>query len=513
MNASTALPGGSAGRYAIYEEIGSGGMATVHLARRLGPVSFSRTVAIKRLHAHLARDPELVAMFLDEARVAARIRHPNVVPTLDVVTERGQPFLVMEYVQGESLARLLALLRQRGERISPSIACSIVVGMLHGLHAAHEATNDRGGSLGIVHRDVSPQNVMVGLDGVTRVLDFGVAKAVGRLQTTREGQIKGKLAYTAPELVRGGRPTRAADIYSTAVVFWEMLTGEHLFAGDNEASVLERVLFARVSPPSEHAPGLAAPLDAIVLRALEREPTRRFATANEMARAVETVMPTASPPDVGDWVEALAGEALAERAQKMARIEEGLAPDSERGEQAILVAESGELGDLPKSGAVVAGARESTKGAPILRAAIALAIAAGTVVLVLVLRHRTQGFHLDPGPAPSTPKPTFVAPSTLPSLSPEPPSNPSAMPPTVSADDLPAATSNPRHRPPPTAAPVLPSRSRAGGTTNSPPKAPHETPSLPPSASPQSTATPKPGCDPPWKIDANGIKQYKLDCL
>src|SRR5262245_51026591 len=168
------------GRYALHGELASGGMATVHLGRLLGPVGFSRTVAIKRLHAQYAQDPEFVSMFLDEARLAARIRHPNVVPTLDVVATSGELFLVMEYVPGESLSRLARAARDRMERMPPRIVSAIMSGVLHGLHAAHEAKSERGEPLGIVHRDVSPQNVLVGTDGVARVLDFGVAKAAGR---------------------------------------------------------------------------------------------------------------------------------------------------------------------------------------------------------------------------------------------------------------------------------------------------------------------------------------------
>src|SRR5688572_13695305 len=164
-------------------------MATVHFGRLVGPVGFSRTVAIKRLHERLARDPDFVAMFLDEARLAARIRHPNVVPTFDVVAMEQELFLVMEYVQGDSLSRLMKVVRARNESVDPAFAVTIMTGVLHGLHAAHEATNERGEPLGIVHRDVSPQNVLVGVDGVPRVLDFGVAKAAGRAQTTKDGQL------------------------------------------------------------------------------------------------------------------------------------------------------------------------------------------------------------------------------------------------------------------------------------------------------------------------------------
>jgi serine/threonine protein kinase len=194
----------------MFGEIAAGGMATVHLGRLLGPVGFSRTVAIKRLHPQYAKDPDFVSMFLDEARVAARIQHPNVVPTLDVVSLEGELFLVMDYVAGESLGRLLRALRDRGPRVPPRIVGSIMTNVLYGLHAAHEARSERGEPLGLIHRDVSPQNVLVGLDGVARVLDFGVAKAAGRVQTTGDGQVKGKLSYMPPEQIAGGEIDRRA---------------------------------------------------------------------------------------------------------------------------------------------------------------------------------------------------------------------------------------------------------------------------------------------------------------
>ena len=165
-NAEPSAPVRVVGRYALYGEIAAGGMATVHFGRLLGPVGFSRTVAIKRLHPQFAKDPEFVSMFLDEARLAARIRHPNVVPTLDVVATQGELFLVMDYVQGESLSKLIRIAREQGGCIPGRITAGILVGALHGLHAAHEAKNERGEPLGIVHRDISPQNVLVGSDGV-----------------------------------------------------------------------------------------------------------------------------------------------------------------------------------------------------------------------------------------------------------------------------------------------------------------------------------------------------------
>jgi serine/threonine-protein kinase len=488
MNVSVAAPTPPPGRYAIYDEIASGGMATVHFGRLVGPVSFARTVAIKRLHPHLAREPEFVAMFLDEARVAARIRHPNVVPTLDIVTTEGRPFLVMEYVQGESLARLLGTLRARGERISVTVACSIVVGVLQGLHAAHEARGDRGESLGIVHRDVSPQNVIVGIDGVTRLLDFGVAKAAGRLQTTREGQLKGKLAYTAPEIVRGGAVTRAADVYSAAVVLWEALTGERLFAGDNEATVLDRVLHAQVAAPSRRARDLSPALDPVVLKGLARDPAQRFATAREMARAIEAAIPIARAAEVGEWVGSLARQALDERSQVIARIETGSAePQSGNPLQVS--------GDYPTT-----GPRRS------VLAMIATA-ALGAIALTLVvglrgksLRSRGVG---------------EVQASSLASSRPPPPANPApiADPPIVATDDLPTAIDHVG----PTTAPStdLPSHARPAsiGKGNSRQAVAREIPATAPVGTPKASPPTRSSCDPPWNIDSRGIKQYKLECL
>ncbi len=309
------------GRYLVFDEIASGGMATVHYGRMSGSVGFSRTVAVKRLHPHFAKDPEFVTMFLDEARVAGRIRHPNVVPTLDVVATEGEIFLAMEYVHGDSLSKLLKMARDKGRPPSPQIVATIIANLLHGLHAAHEAKDEHGQPLAIVHRDVSPQNVLVGADGVARVLDFGVAKAAGRLQTTREGQVKGKLSYMAPEQLNGGAVTRLADIYAAAVVLWETLTQERLFDGENEAMTLVRVLEGKVLPPSRWVPILPPGTDEVVLRGLAQNSALRFQSAREFAVAIERTMGLASPAVVGEWVESVAAQELADRAAHVAQIE------------------------------------------------------------------------------------------------------------------------------------------------------------------------------------------------
>jgi serine/threonine-protein kinase len=312
---------GSLGRYALYGEIAAGGMATVHLARLLGPVGFARTVAIKRLHPHLAKDPEFVAMFLEEARLAARVRHPNVVATLDVVSDDGELFLVMEYVAGESLSRLVRKARERGEHVPPRLVVAIMSGALEGLHSAHDAHSERGQPLGLVHRDVSPQNVHVGVDGVPRLLDFGIAKATNRVQETRTDQIKGKIAYMSPEQLAKGAIDRRADVYSASVVLWETLTGERLFKAEDVPSLVYAIINEEVQPPSSVVPGLPPALDAIVMKGLEREAENRWSSAREMAAALEHALAPAPAREIGEWVQHIAGEALDWRRVLVHRIE------------------------------------------------------------------------------------------------------------------------------------------------------------------------------------------------
>jgi eukaryotic-like serine/threonine-protein kinase len=310
------------GRYLIAEEIAAGGMATVHFGRVTGAAGFARLVAIKRLLPNFAKDPDFVTMFVDEARLASRIRHPNVVPTLDVVSDDGELLVVMEYVAGETLARIIRAVNASGRGpIPPAVASAIIAGMLLGLHAAHEARDERGRALEIVHRDVSPQNVMLGEDGAVHVLDFGIARAIGRLQTTRDGQLKGKVAYMAPEQLLGEVSDRRLDVYASAVVLWETLTARPLFRANSEGETMYRVLHEVVVPPSELVPGISPALDAVVLRGLARDPNVRFATAAEMAQALEAACAPASMLQLSTWIRELVGPVLAARAERADSVE------------------------------------------------------------------------------------------------------------------------------------------------------------------------------------------------
>lgn len=308
-------------RYDVGEAFAAGGVATVHLARYVTSSGVTRTVAVKKLHAHVATDPEFRTALLDEARIVARIHHPNVVAVLDVVEDEDGLFLAMEYVHGVSFDRLLQATRP--ERLDPSIACAVVAGALKGLHAAHESCTPKGTPLNLVHRDVSPQNILVGVDGITRMIDFGLAYALGRSQATKSGIVKGKPSYMSPEQVRGERVTRRSDIFSMGATLWGALTGRKLFEGEVIEATLFKVLNEPIPKPSSIASGIPPELDAIVMRALERSPSSRFPTALEMARAIEAAVAPPLPGVVGEWVEEKGVEYLADMKRRLVVVESG----------------------------------------------------------------------------------------------------------------------------------------------------------------------------------------------
>jgi serine/threonine-protein kinase len=296
-------------------------MATVVFGRLVGPSGFSKTVAIKRLHPQFAKDPDFVSMFLDEARLASRIQHPNVVATLDVVALVDEVVLVMEYVPGESLSKLIRNTVALGEKLPVGHAAAIVSGMCHGLHAAHEAKNERREPLHIVHRDVSPQNVLVGVDGVPRVLDFGVAKAAMRSASTRDGQLKGKLSYMAPEQLGGSGVDRRTDVFAAGIVLWEALVGQRLFAGADPGEIVAKVLNEKLKPPMALVANVPPALNAVVMKALQRDPEKRYQTARDFANELEASVALPRPNAVGEWVEKIAAVDLERRAQVLSKIE------------------------------------------------------------------------------------------------------------------------------------------------------------------------------------------------
>lgn len=314
------------GSYELHGAIAAGGMATVHLARVR---KTGRIVAVKRLRPELADDPNFVTMFLDEARLAGQIVHENVVRTLDVVEQGSESYIVMEYVEGDTLSRLLRTYAPPAFDVIARVALDL----LRGLHASHVARGPDGSPLGVVHRDVSPQNVLVDVHGLARVIDFGVAKAHGRMQLTRDGEIKGKLGYMAPEQLEGQPTTIRSDIYAAAVVLWELLTGKRLFRGDNEGVVVTRILRGEITPPTEmwrqharHTLSFFAKkqleaLDALTMRALALRPENRFETAAAMADELERALPASERLEVATWVKTAARDLLESRATVLAQVE------------------------------------------------------------------------------------------------------------------------------------------------------------------------------------------------
>ena len=294
--------------FQIVRTLGVGGMATVYLARR-EEGGESRVVALKKPHAFLVEDSGTLAALEDEAQLGLCIRHPNVVGVIEFVGG-DEPALVMEWVDGVDLGALVRASAQSGRRLPVDVVAAIARDVLAGLHAAHESRRADGLALNVVHRDVSPQNVLVGFDGAARVTDFGVASATSRQHHTEEGAIKGKLRYLAPEQLTG-RCDRRADVYGVGAIMWELLTGERMRTG-NGVEMLVEVLCGQVQAPSTLVAD-AASLDAVVMSALERNPEERFATAAAMLDALDRCVDAASPARVAAVVRALMG--VPERAQ------------------------------------------------------------------------------------------------------------------------------------------------------------------------------------------------------
>jgi eukaryotic-like serine/threonine-protein kinase len=299
-----------AGRYELLDTIASGGMATVYLGRAVGAGGFERLVAIKTMHPHLSSEPEFVAMFLDEARLAARIRHPNVVGTIDIQQDELGLLLVMDFIEGPSMSQVLRALGKQKTTLPLDITVRIMLDVLAGLHAAHELCGAAGEPLNVVHRDVSPQNILVGVDGIARIMDFGVARAESRISTTKGGDAKGKVSYMAPEQASQKEMDRRADVYAAGLVFWELLIGRRLLRGDNDMVIMHQIFHANHPSPHECIESIPRELSDVVMRAISRERDDRYPTMAAFAEAVDRAVQTsgivvASAKVVGAFVREL----------------------------------------------------------------------------------------------------------------------------------------------------------------------------------------------------------------
>jgi serine/threonine-protein kinase len=304
------------GRYRVVDEIGIGGMASVHLARMDGPGGFQKWVAIKKIHPHLVEDESFVQMFLDEARVAARISHPNVATVFDLGKHEDTYWIAMEYLHGEPLREVMRRTEELGTAMPPEIACRVIADAAEGLHAAHELLGKNGEKLGLVHRDVTPHNLFVTYDGVTKVVDFGIAKFSSRMSHTRAGTLKGKLAYMSPEQVHGEGIDRRTDIFALGVVLWELTTGQRLFRMESDLDTLAKVQECNVPRPSTLIRGYPVDLEKIVMKALAKNRGERFRTARELSRALQSLLMRRGLFIASDEVAAYTQSIFADRIQK-----------------------------------------------------------------------------------------------------------------------------------------------------------------------------------------------------
>jgi eukaryotic-like serine/threonine-protein kinase len=384
----TAAPPRTLGRYQLLGCLARGGMATVYLARHVGQAGFQRLFALKILHPHLADDESFISMLLDEGRIAARLHHPNVVPILDLGSDEGLHYVVMEYVEGCAFSGLLGKYR---DGRPPRLVIPIMLDLLAGLHAAHMLTDDDGAPMQLVHRDVSPQNIMVGADGTARITDFGIARAESRIMSTRPGQLKGKLAFMSPEQIRGATDIdRRSDVFAAGVVLWGALTGRRLFLGSSDAATLTNILQLEVPPPSTIGCKPPPVFDSICLRALKRDPDERFSTAEEMEEALREAALVSgclgSRREVADWVAAAFGDELTQRRKAIrAATSAGSEPDSGR----TSMPSSSGLRMMPAIGMLTpSGVQSGVQAPPQLQrrpaAKLLLALAGAVAIVALV---------------------------------------------------------------------------------------------------------------------------------
>jgi tRNA A-37 threonylcarbamoyl transferase component Bud32 len=496
---------GKIGRYTVLGQVAGGGMGSVFVAQMRGPASFSRLVAIKCLHTRWLDDPKYVARFTTEVKLSTMIRHPNVVQTLDVVEDGGELFLVMDYVDGVTLAALLGDLG-RFERLLPiEYALGIMSAVLRGLHAAHEAVDENGARCHIVHRDVSPQNIMVSRGGHAVVLDFGAAKAAEHSQHTAAGVLVGKLAYMAPEQVRGERSSPRTDVFAAGVVLWEALVGQRLFydPGLGRSELLHALVLKPVARPSQRRPDVPRALDEVVKKALERNPERRFQTALEFAMALDAAGAALTGAPLGKLVVEVCAERLAD---KEAVLRAGLAAASEAS------------ASTPLPHALVLPARTFT-GLALASVQhpmrVSLAWLGAAVLLAAGLWWSVDGLH--PGGFRSGAVGRALSESIDPTARPQPAGDdPAPLPPAGAAPGmLPMASA----ALPPAAELAAPnaiielSPVRRAPLRAAPSRRRHAEPArgaAAKSVEPRSSAK---SCDPPTYVDAAGIRHFKENCL
>ncbi len=308
------------GRYQLLKKLATGGMAQIYLARQLGPEGFEKLLVVKRILPHLAENEEFITMFLDEARIAARLNHPNVVQIFDLGAQDDSFFIAMEYIHGEDARRVWKQAERLGTMIPQALICRMIIEACTGLDYAHKKTDQSGRPLNIVHRDISPQNLLVSFEGGVKIVDFGIAKAADQATVTRSGVLKGKYSYMSPEQAAGVLVDHRTDIFALGVVLYELLTGARLFKRATDIQTLNAVTECIVPPPSSANPDIPPELDAIVMKALSKDRTQRYQEARHLAAALESFLLKNQMPSSGanlaEFLHSIYAERLAREAEE-----------------------------------------------------------------------------------------------------------------------------------------------------------------------------------------------------
>jgi serine/threonine-protein kinase len=451
----TPLPERLRDRYEVIGPIGKGGMAVVYLARLVGAAGFSRLVAVKRLTPERADEPTAAEALIDEARVAGQLHHPNVVPVLDALQFDGELFVVMEYVDGLSVGQLLRGLEARRQRVPPHIAATVMCGVLEGLHAAHTVRDEDGELLSIIHRDVSPNNILVGTDGVARLTDFGIAKSDQRMSATLPGQVKGTPGYMSPEQITAQPLTPCSDVYSAGLVLWELLVGEKVTSRAPTPALAPGAL----PPPSACGAQVGPEVDQVVMRAIANVPAARFESARAFAEALEHACAPLPAREVSAWLQEAAADTLAQRAAYLENVKAG-----------------GQSLETPGSTLSSSDGTPPRRRLPVALGAVALAVVVAGVV--------AWRWPHSPPPLPiAEPEPPHATVEPAPS----PPEPPTAPEPSAALEPTPAPRPAPSRVAPTPAEPAHPPR--------------HPSPRK------------DKKCDPPYAIDAQGIRHLRPECL
>jgi serine/threonine protein kinase len=427
------------GKYELLLPLGTGGTATVYLARTRGVAGFEREVALKLVHAHLRADEESRMHLLEEARLAARIRHPNVVPVTEVDSDAIGVFLVMDYVEGEALSGLVRVLRDQNHRLPPRLIARIMNDSLAGLHAAHELRDGHGHLVGLVHRDFSPQNILVGIEGVARLADFGVAKAASRTVRTKTGLVKGKVAYMSPEQARGHKVDRRCDVWAAGVVVWELVTGRKLYDHEDDVATLLSVVTEEPPRLASVMQGVPPALDEAVAYALTSDVTNRCPSAETLRCMLESAWDEcggmASTAELGAFVRQTVGHKLAERRNLASRGRPSQAPaagaESNAGDANLAAQRSPSTARAPEDGtktaisaAVPAAERaEPAHTAPVWRRSVSIALALAVSVVAAGVMGLAVNNPDKQGPTASQPAPLPgpLLPPASPGAAPAPP--------------------------------------------------------------------------------------------